>query len=236
MSLLCGSTERFRLLLAKALENSRADDLYSNAAKLWNNAQYNDSIKNFCEAVTLRNELGNKRIVKLLSRKVHIIDELNQKVESLNNKLQEADNKLQKIADEFVCLGDICALNKGEEKAAFANYDKALKLVPTHSNALFSKAKLLKKQHKYKDAAKILGILVNNGNPTADSLVLLGDTYLDLGENHDAYDCYLKSVDINPNIPEAYEGLAAILTEIGEINQAQTYLRKANSLRRKRKK
>ena len=69
--------------------------------------------------------------------------------------------------------------------------------MPTHSNALFSKAKLLKKQHKYEDAAKILGILVNKGNPTADSLVLLGDTYLDLGENHDAYDCYLKSVCIN---------------------------------------
>ena len=224
------------LLLAKALENSRADDLYSNAAKLWDNAQYNESIKNFCEAVTLRNELGNKRIVKLLSRKVHIIEEFNQKVQSLNNKLLEAENKLLKIADEFVCLGDICALNKSEEKAALANYDKALKLVPTHNNALCSKAKLLKKQHKYEDAAKVLRVLVNKGNPTADSIILLGDTYLDLGENHDAYDCYLKAVDINPNIPEAYEGLAAILTEIGEINQAQTYLRKANALRRKRKK
>lgn len=224
------------LLLAQALQNSRADDLYASAAKHWKNAEYNDSVKCFCEAVTLRNELGNKRIVKLLSGKVHIIDELYQKIKTLNNKLIEADKKFEKIADEFVCLGDICALNKGEEKAAFANYDKALYLMPTHSNALFSKAKLLKKKRKYEDAAKLLRILVNKDNPNAEWLILLGDTYLDLGENHDAYDCYLRSVEIDSGNPEAYEGLAAILTEIGEINQAQTYLRKANAIRRKRKK
>ena len=78
--------------------------------------------------------------------------------------------------------------------------------------------------------------MVNKDNPNAEWLILLGDTYLDLGENHDAYECYLRSVEIDSGNPEAYEGLAAILTEIGEINQAQTYLRKANAIRRKRKK
>ena len=223
------------LLLAKALENARADDLYAEAARHWDDLEINESIKCFAEAVSLRNELGNKRIVRLLCRKASIVNKLLKKNAELFLELRERNEKLAGIADEFVTLGNMCAEREDSQDSALANYDKALTLVPFYNKAIVGKAKILKSLRQYEDALSLLRQLVIKNEADCDAFTIMGDIYLQIGENEDAYDCYLHASQLDSSQPEPLEGIAAILTDIGKVHAAQDYLRKANTLRKKRK-
>lgn len=225
------------LLLAKALENSAADDLYAQAAKNFDNGNITEAIRDFAKASVKRNELGSERVVRLICRKAYVISELQNKVERLSKTVKEQTERLQSLADEYIALGEMCTDTKDTAivNSALANLDKALSLAPNYAKALLAKAKLYKKIGKLEDAASILEPLILRPGITFEPALILGDIYLDLGENHDAYDCYLRASELNPKCPEAYEGLATILTEYGETHEAQKYLRIARTLRRKKK-
>ena len=227
-----------RLLLEKALDNSRADVLYAGAAGEWKDGDVCGAMRHFAEAVCLRNELGSERVVRLLCSKVSVVSELRKEVVRLGDVLSGYEQRLRSLADEYVCLGDMVTdvSDKTGVKSAFANYDKALSIVPGYVNALLGKARLCRSVHDYEGAAGLLLPLLSGDERVYDVCMLLGNIYSDTGEIADAYDCYMRASQIDGDSAEALEGMAGVLVIAGESDEANVLLRRARAIRRKGKK
>ena len=141
-------------IINNALQQSKADKQYHDAAKAFDKGDMQGALDNFYLAIHSRYDIEKPLAKRFIRRKLDIVnrlkDENTQLKEIIRQKEEERnklENYLKKLATEFVILGKECE-KENMKVAAINNYKKALELYPTHPEA----QKRLKKLNKKNDS------------------------------------------------------------------------------------
>jgi len=129
--------------LERAMREAQADIEYAAASKTFNEGDFDAFLAHFFKAIHSRYDIEKPAVMRLMRRKLGIINTLKQEIEALKEAEQRKNKALLRYAREYVQMGDEC-LKHGMMEAALKNYDKAITLCPTYKEA-WKKIKKLEK-------------------------------------------------------------------------------------------
>ena len=132
-------------LIAKALEEGRADREYRDAIRAFDCQDFARFLDHFFTAIHLRYDIEKPHIRRYIRRKLEIIsrqkrtiEELQQQharqIEALEAQLNEKQELLKRLAAEYTIMGRECE-HEHMTGAAIRNYEKALELYPEAGDA-----------------------------------------------------------------------------------------------------
>lgn len=117
-------------MINRAMAESQADHDYHEAAKAFDEGDFNQFLDYFFKAIHGRYDIEKPSARRLIRRKLNTINTLKQEIVDLKKEKKKKENFLKRLAVEYTVLGNECvAMN--EPAAAIANYKKALELYPT---------------------------------------------------------------------------------------------------------
>lgn len=141
-------------IINNALQQSKADKQYHDAAAAFDKGDMQGALDNFYLAIHSRYDIEKPLAKRFIRRKLDIVNRLKDENAQLKEVVRQKDeerNKLEdylkKLATEFVILGKECE-KENMMGAAINNYKKALKLYPTHSEAMRRLKKINKNDSK----------------------------------------------------------------------------------------
>ncbi|ETD21742.1 hypothetical protein HMPREF1199_00072 [Hoylesella oralis CC98A] len=114
-------------LIQTALQQSKADKEYHDAAAAFDKGDMQQALDNFFLAIHSRYDIEKPSAKRLIRRKLNIINRQRQEIERLKKERNGRDNLLKKLAVEYVMMGRECE-KEGMQAAALRNYEKALEL------------------------------------------------------------------------------------------------------------
>ena len=132
----------------KALKEARADVEYANAAKAFDQGDFQAFLDAFFKAIHARYDIEKPLVQRLIRRKLSVITTLRSEVAQLKLEAQEKEKSLMRYAREYVQMGDEC-LKHNMPDAALRNFDKAVTLCPQYKEA-WKRIKKLEKTMKNK--------------------------------------------------------------------------------------
>ena len=121
--------------LNTAIQQSKADKQYHDATKAFDRGDMQASLDYFYKAIHSRYDIEKPEVKRLIRRKLNIINLLREQNKQLQKEKQDAEAFLKELSTEYVIMGKDCE-KEGMTEAAIRNYQKALKLYPTHPQAL----------------------------------------------------------------------------------------------------
>lgn len=223
-------------LMNEALAAARADDCYARAAIEFDAAHFGAAFDNFAEAVRARDELSNPLLRKLVLRKLHSLNALNVTVDRQQREIDRLNSLLTEIAAEFVTMGHTCLDEGWEVTAAVANFDKALRLVPDHYDALVGKGCALALAGDSETAIDTLMEADKRAPHRFEAQFHLGALFLSAGDTSNAINYLQKAQKTDPTRPEIHETLADVYEVLGDETMTQRHRRQAQRLRNKNSK
>ena len=134
-------------LIQEALKQSKADMEYHQAAQAFDKGDFQQFLDSFFLAIHSRYDIEKPVVKRFLRLKLNIINQLKAEIKLLKEQQAQKDKYLKKLAVEYLLLGKECEKEKMAD-AAIANYQKALELYPTYSEAKRRIKKLQKKSGK----------------------------------------------------------------------------------------
>ena len=223
-------------LIGSALDDAKADYLYSEASSAFENGDMSLAVDNLCDALALRNDLDKPSVRRLMKMKIASLTRLRDDVNRLETEIADKIEQVRSLAEEYVTMGNYCA-DDGEFTPAFGNFDKALSLVPDLPSAIVGKARTQMKLGDVKEAKTILNDFLRRQPESFDALVLLADiTYRKDNNPEDALLHYLKAFSVNKESLAVCDRVAMIYEELGQSSEASRFKALAARLRAKRKK
>ncbi|PMC10278.1 AAA family ATPase [Hoylesella timonensis] len=121
--------------LNTAMQQSKADKQYHDATKAFDRGDMQAALDYFYKAIHSRYDIEKPEVKRLIRRKLNIINLLREQNKQLQKEKQDAEAFLKELSTEYVIMGKDCE-KEGMTEAAIRNYQKALKLYPTHPQAL----------------------------------------------------------------------------------------------------
>ena len=121
--------------LNTAIQQSKADKQYHDATKAFERGDMQTALDYFYKAIHSRYDIEKPEVKRLIRRKLNIINLLREQNKQLQKVKQDAEAFLKELSTEYVIMGKDCE-REGMTEAAIRNYQKALKLYPTHPQAL----------------------------------------------------------------------------------------------------
>ena len=121
-------------LISTALQESKADRQYHDAAAAFDRGDMDAFLNNFFLAIHSRYVIEQPAAKRLIRRKLNIINRQRQIIDQLKAQQAQQQKFLRQLATEYVILGKECE-SEGMLPAAQANYQKALQLCPEHTEA-----------------------------------------------------------------------------------------------------
>ena len=121
--------------LNTAIQQSKADKQYHDATKAFDRGDMQAALNYFYKAIHSRYDIEKPEVKRLIRRKLNIINLLREQNKRLQKEKQDAEAFLKELSTEYVIMGKDCE-KEGMTEAAIRNYQKALKLYPTHPQAL----------------------------------------------------------------------------------------------------
>lgn len=118
-----------------AIQQSKADKQYHDATKAFDRGDMQAALDYFYKAIHSRYDIEKPEVKRLIRRKLNIINLLREQNKQLQKEKQDAEAFLKELSTEYVIMGKDCE-KEGMTEAAIRNYQKALKLYPTHPQAL----------------------------------------------------------------------------------------------------
>lgn len=141
-------------IINNALQQSKADKQYHDAAAAFDNGDMQGALDNFYLAIHSRYDIEKPLAKRFIRRKLDIVNRLKDENAQLKEVIRQKDeerNKLEdylkKLATEFVILGKECE-KENMKGAAINNYKKALELYPIHPEAMRRLKKINKNDSK----------------------------------------------------------------------------------------
>ncbi len=117
-------------MINRAMAESQADHDYHEAAKAFDEGDFNQFLDYFFKAIHGRYDIEKPSARRLIRRKLNTINTLKQEIVDLKKEKKKKENFLKRLAVEYTVLGNEC-VSMNEPAAAIANYKKALELYPT---------------------------------------------------------------------------------------------------------
>ena len=112
------------------MAESQADHDYHEAAKAFDEGDFNQFLDYFFKAIHGRYDIEKPSARRLIRRKLNTINTLKQEIVDLKKEKKKKEIFLKRLAVEYTVLGNEC-VSMNEPAAAIANYKKALELYPT---------------------------------------------------------------------------------------------------------
>lgn len=138
-------------IINTALNQSKADRLYHDATKAFDQGDMQRTLDNFFLAIHSRYDIEKPIAKRFIRKKLNVINELKEENQRLRDIIRQKDDErqqkekfLKKLATEFTLLGKECE-KEDMTSAAIKNYEKALELYPDHPEA---KRRLKKLNHQ----------------------------------------------------------------------------------------
>jgi len=131
--------------------------------------------------------------------------------------------------DARISLG-MLMFESGKFAEAETTLRSALQQSPGHPQAVYLLGSAMLNQGKLAETVDLLEGNRSGGSAPVPNLVLLGQTYLQLKDAAKARDCFQSAIDAAPEYPNAYFGLAAALSRLGQQEEATAYRQKFREL------
>ncbi len=222
--------------LQRALQTAKADREYAAAAQAFDQADFQSCLDHFFVAIHARYDIEKPHIRRLIRRKLGIIRQLRDERNAMHERLKQQERKLQQLAREFVALGDECATQAHNDKAAVANYTKALELHPTSIEALVRRADTLLHMGEEHDALSDLNEAVRLAPKSYKAALNRGRAFLSLSLWDEAINDLQRASSLKPEHPRAYELLGDAHSRKGDEETAAMYWQLAEQLKKKKRK
>lgn len=120
--------------LSGALAESKADAEYHAASQSLKEGNIKECLDHFFVAIHARYDIEKPAPRRLLQQKLHEIVALRNEVAQLKKERADQQKFLRRLATEYVIMGKDCE-HEHLIDAAIANYEKALKICPEHTEA-----------------------------------------------------------------------------------------------------
>lgn len=219
-------------MISNAIEQARADEYYRAAATAFNSGDTSTAVDKFIEAVRARNELGNPAVVRLIKVKMASIGALRSRIGELEKLDADKAARFDELAGEYTRLGNDC-LKAGENDAAIANYEKAISISPTLTDAHCGRAAALADRGDLDGAITGYRQALSHDSRCYRAACALGELFMLADDLYESLNNYLAALNIDNSDPKLYSCLADLYDRIGDADEARYYRREARKRRKK---
>ena len=222
--------------IQKAMKEAKADNEYEQAIQSFDTGDFQAFLAHFFKAIHARYDIEKPIYQRFIRHKLGVITQLKKENETLKQTLYQKEKSLEKYAKEYYAMGNACITEAKDPKAAIANYDKALELYPTYTDAWVRKGVTYYNQKEYDLAETCLNQAVTL-NPYAFKTVYnRGKLRLAIRADEGAVADLDKATTIKPNHAKAHDLLGDALYRIGKESESELHKRLAKELRKKKHK
>ncbi len=221
--------------LQRALQTAKADTEYAAAAQAFDKGDMKECLDHFFVAIHARYDIEKPAARRLLQRKLNIVNRLRGERDEMRRRMEAQNKELQALAREFVALGDECVTQAHNDKAAVANYTKALRLHPTSIDALVRRADTLMHMNQHHEAMHDLNEAVRLAPSSFKAIFNRGRAFMELNLWSEAINDLQRATSLKPQHPRAYQLLGDAHARLGDEETAAMYWQLAEELKKKGK-
>jgi len=222
-------------LIDKSLKQAQADILYAQSVKEFDNGEFDKFLDTFFKAIHSRYDIEKPLPRRYIQKKLNVINQLKKKNSELQKRLNEQREFLNDLANEYYLMGNECILKAKDYRAALANFDKALKLSPTHIDTWIRKGITLYDQKEYYDAEICLNEAVRLSPINFKALYNRGKNRFALKNFDGALSDFDKALAQKPKHASAAEYLGDTFSKLGNQEMALKFWSLAELLREEKK-
>jgi tetratricopeptide (TPR) repeat protein len=227
--------ERFnnRQTIDRALKQAQADVQYAEAAKAFDEGNFETFLEQFFKAIHSRYDIEKPNIQRLIRRKLGIINQLKEDNARLTAEMNTQQKRLQRYAREYYLMGNECITQVHDTRSALANYDKALELYPEYTDAWIRKGITLSNEDNDIEAEECFTRAIKIRPAEFKAFYNRGKLRLKKKETEAAIADFDKATSLKPEHANAHELFGDALMQAGKETEAALQWRLAEELRKR---
>ncbi len=230
----------------EALQQEQARVLYRNALQAFGQGQFRNAIARFAQAEAIAHQLQSPVVQRLIAAKLYQLAAQQRTIDALQEEIDAKNKLLSDLAAEYAQMGHLSLghgiLEEAETEyqprtdrvaiqAAMANYDKALRICPTLTEAMVGKAELLLSLDRQQEAMELLKLATETDSKAYQAHFLLA-RLLAQDDLPEAIKCYKRAIKADKSRPEPHEALAEIYDTLDLDDLAEQHTHQARALRK----
>jgi len=209
-----------RQSIEKALKQAQADMQYVKAVKRFDQGDFEGFIEQFFLAIHSRYDIEKPLFKRFIRKKLGIINKLKADNQRLKDQLHVQRKNLEKYAREYYLMGNECITQAHDAHAAIANYDKAIELNPSYTDAWVRKGITLYNNKEHYEAEVCLNEAVRLSPALFKAVYNRGKNRLALDNIEGALGDFDRAVSLKPEHPKAHEYFGDVLMRAGKEEEA----------------
>ena len=224
----------------KALKTAEADIRYKEAVQAFDRGDFQEFLDHFFVAIHARYDIERPLAKRFIRRKLDIInakdrkaDILRDEIDALKSEMKKKEKILADLAKEYVLMGDEC-VELDSEQAALANYDKAIRISPTCTDAMVGKAKVLLSQRQLRKALTTVNKALKLQPHKVKILYWHAKVLFAMGRLDEAVNDLERCTSISPDSIPSHELYGDVLTAAGDDANAAIHYAIAEQLKKKK--
>lgn len=223
-----------RKLIAQTLLNAEIETLSIQASRSFGEKDFKKSIDAFSAIINKDKKVLPKNIQRLIRLKLTSFNQLSEEIKRLKKELQETKEIQKEYAHEYYLMGNECITKAKDANAALRNFDKALTLNPTYTDAWIRKGVTLFDIGEEQEALKCLNKAVDLSPNSFKAHYNRGKCFLELHYPEEALSDFQKAISIKPEHIAAHEYAAEVFLLTGDKEMALKHKLIAETLRNKK--
>ena len=222
-----------RPAIEKALKQAQADVQYVEAVKQFDQGNFEGFLEQFFLAIHSRYDIEKPVIKRFIRKKLEIINRQKKENQRLREQLYVQRKNLEKYAREYYFMGNECITQAHDSRAAIANYDKAIELNPSYTDAWIRKGITLYNNKEYYEAEVCLNEAVRLSPMLFKAVYNRGKNRMALDNIEGALADFDRAVSIKPEHAKVHELFGDALMRTGKEEAAALQWAIAERLREK---
>lgn len=194
-------------LIERSLKEAGADILYMQTLDHFDKGDFEAFTESFFKAIHARYDIEKPLYKRFIRKKLGIINRLKREKEDLRRQLNEQAAALEEYAREYYLMGNECITKAKDNKAAIANFNKALKLYPNFLDAWIRKGITLYDMGEHFEAEICFNKAVEISPVFFKALYNRGKNRIALRNYEEAISDLDKAIQIKPKHAAAYDYL-----------------------------
>lgn len=219
--------------IEKALKQAQADVQYVEAVKQFDQGNFEGFLEQFFLAIHSRYDIEKPVIKRFIRKKLEIINRQKKENQRLREQLYVQRKNLEKYAREYYLMGNECITQAHDSRAAIANYDKAIELNPSYTDAWIRKGITLYNNKEYYEAEVCLNEAVRLSPMLFKAVYNRGKNRMALDNIEGALADFDRAVSIKPEHAKVHELFGDALMRTGKEEEAALQWAIAERLREK---
>ncbi len=225
-----------RQAIERALKKAQADVEYVAAVKAFDRGDFGEFLQQFFRAIHSRYDIEKPLIQRFIRKKLGIITRLKEENRQLKEQLQQQKRRTEKYAREYYLMGNECVTGAHDNRAALANYDKAIELFPDFTDAWVRKGITLFNEGYIPQAEECFSHALQIQPLHFKAVYNRGRLRLHTHDTEGAVADLDKATTLKPEHAGSHQYFAEALEQAGKEAEAEIHFRLAEELRKRKKK